>query len=93
MEVPKEIAEKATRYEKLSNEANELFEELESWANENGFEDLLVTGFGISQKPTGKSQSDGEYCDQVMYDEDSGNGNYYYPVEGSSKYMRVEYSF
>ena len=37
MTVPKEIAEKAARYEKLVNEANELFKELDEWVNENDF--------------------------------------------------------
>ena len=42
MTVPIELAKKAARYEKLMNEANTLFEELEEWANENGYEDFYV---------------------------------------------------
>ena len=49
MTVPIELAKKAARYEKLMNEANTLFEELEEWANENGYEDFYVDGFGTAQ--------------------------------------------
>ena len=48
MTVPIELAKKAARYEKLMNEANTLFEELEEWANENGYEDFYVDGFGTA---------------------------------------------
>lgn len=36
---------------------------------------------------------DGEYCDQWMRGEDSGDGIYYYPIEGSTQYFWVAYSF
>lgn len=93
MKVPKEIAEKAERYEGLKAEADQLYEELEEFAYENGFEDFWITGLGTVQKPIGQKQSDGEYCDQYMEGEDSGHGTYYYPIEGSTKYMFIEYSF
>ena len=93
MNVPKEIAIKAERYEELKKEMDKLHEELESWASENGFEDMMVYGFGVSQEPDGEEQTDGEYCDQTMNGEDSGYGSYYYPIEGSTQYMRVEYAF
>lgn len=93
MRVPKELAEKAERYEKLKAEADKLYEELEEFANENGFEDFWVNGFGISQEQSGEEQLDGEYCDQWMDGEGSGNGVYYYPIEGNTQYMWVEYSF
>ena len=35
----------------------------------------------------------GEYCDQWMRGEDSGDGIYYYPIEGSTQYFWVAYSF
>ena len=41
----------------------------------------------------GEEQSDGEWCDQIMIWEDSGDGTYYYPIEGSNMYMYVKYSF
>ena len=93
MLIPKEIAEKAERFEKIKKELDALFEELEEWANENGFEDTLICGFGRSQEPEGEEQTDGEYCDQTMRGEDSGSGIYYYPIEGSTEYMWVEYEF
>lgn len=93
MKVAKEIANKAERYETLRKEIDELHEELEKFAEEHGFEDFGIGGFGISQEPSGKEQSDGEYCDQWMRGEDSGNGIYYYPIEESTKYFWVAYSF
>lgn len=96
MIVPKELAEKADRYETLKNETEKLFEELEAWANENGFEDMMVTGFGICEDPSGEEQlDDDEYCDQTMCGEDSGSGTYYYPIEGegSTMYMWITYCF
>lgn len=93
MKVPKEIASKAERYEKLKKEIDTLYEELEEYANENGFEDLEVEGFGVSQEPDGEEQSNGEYCDQWTRGEDYGDGIYYYPIEGSTKYFWVGYSF
>lgn len=91
--VPKEIAAKAEEYEKLKNRIDMLYEELEKWANENGFEDFWVEGFGVSQEPCGDEQSNGEYCDQWMNGEDSGSGTYYYPIEGSTQYLWIKYSF
>lgn len=93
MTVPKEIAIKADRYEMLKKEADELYEELESWANENGFDGIWANDFGTAQEPVGEEQDGGEYCNQTMTEEDSGYGDYYYPIEGSSQYMRVGYSF
>ena len=40
MKVPKEIASKAEKYEELKKEINKLYEELEEFANENGFADF-----------------------------------------------------
>lgn len=93
MTVPKEIAEKAARYEKLVNEANELFKELDEWVNENGFDGIYAHSFGVSKEVHGEEQLDGEWCDQIMIGEDSGDGTYYYPIEGSNMYMYVKYSF
>lgn len=93
MRVPKEVATKAERYEQLKSEIDNLYEELEEFANENGFEDFWINGFGVSQEPEGDEQSNGEYCDQWMHGEDSGNGKYYYPIEGSTQYFWVAYSF
>ena len=48
MTVPKEIAIKANRYEMLKKEVDELYEELESWASENGFDGIWVNDFGTA---------------------------------------------
>ena len=74
MKAPKEIASKAERYKELKKEIDKLYEELEEFANENGFEDFWIDGFGVSQEPNGEEQTDGEYCDQWMRGEDSGDG-------------------
>lgn len=70
-----------------------IYEELESWASENGFDGMWVNDFGIAQEPVGEEQEDGEYCNQTMAGEDTGYGDYYYPIEGKSQYMRIGYSF
>ena len=46
MKAPKEIASKAERYKELKKEIDKLYEELEEFANENGFEDFWIDGFG-----------------------------------------------
>lgn len=80
MRVPKEIAEKAEEYEKVKKREEELYEELNDWANENGYEDFRVEGFGVAQEPEGEEQPDGD-------------GVIYYPIEDSTQYMWVAYSF
>ena len=91
MKAPKEIASKAERYEELKKDT--LYEELEEFANANGFEDFWINGFGVSQEPNGEEQFNGEYCDQWMRGEDSGDGIYYYPIEGSTQYFWIAYAF
>ena len=54
---------------------------------------MWVNDFGIAQEPVGEEQEDGEYCNQTMAGEDTGYGDYYYPIEGKSQYMRIGYSF
>ena len=62
------------------------------WADKNGFEHIWADDFGISEAPKGKKQFDGGYCDQFVPGEDYSVANYYYPIEGSSQYIRVGYS-
>ena len=50
MKAPKEIASKAERYKELKKEIDKLYEELEEFANENGFEDFWIDGFGEKNK-------------------------------------------
>ena len=49
MKVSKEIANKAERYETLSKEIDELYEELEKFANEHGFEDFWRRFWNIAR--------------------------------------------
>lgn len=93
MKVPKEIAKKTAEYEEAKQKADKLFAELEEWSKENGLEDLYIENFGIVQEPKGEEQGNGEYCNQYMRFEDSGDGTYYYPIEDSTQYMWVGYSF
>ena len=59
----------------------------------DGFDGIYAHSFGVSKEVHGEEQSDGEWCDQIMIWEDSGDGTYYYPIEGSNMYMYVKYSF
>ena len=77
MKASKEIAKKAAEYQKLKGKVDDLYEELQEWAAERDFD----------------NQSNGCYCDQVMLGEDYGSGTYYIPIEGSSEYLFVTYSF
>lgn len=52
-----------------------------------------MEGFGVAQEPEGEEQPDGEYCGLTIYGEDSGDGVIYYPIEDSTQYMWVAYSF
>ena len=45
MKVSKEIAKKAAEYEEAKKKADKLYEELEAWSNENGFEDFYINDF------------------------------------------------
>lgn len=65
MKAPKEIASKAERYKELKKEIDKLYEELEEFANENGFEDFWIDGFGVSQEPNGEEQTDGHWGGDV----------------------------
>lgn len=93
MKASKEIAKKAAEYQKLKGKVDDLYEELQEWAAERDFEDFYIHGFGVVSEPNGDNQSNGCYCDQVMLGEDYGSGTYYIPIEGSSEYLFVTYSF
>ena len=93
MKASKEIAKKAAEYQKLKGKVDDLYKEQQGWAAERDFEDFWIHGFGVVSEPDGDKQSNGCYCDQVMHGEDSGSGTYYIPIEGSSEYLFVTYSF
>lgn len=47
----------------------------------------------IAKKAAEYQKLKGKVCDQVMLGEDYGSGTYYIPIEGSSEYLFVTYSF
>lgn len=90
MKVPKTIADKVQKYQKLQQQADQLYKEIKEYF-EN---ELEADGFGtpfITDKPKGHLQNDDEYCDQYCIYEDWYQGTYYHQIEGSKKY--VGYSF
>lgn len=94
MRVPKDIADKMERYTQVRDEADKLYEELESWFSENAdIDGIYITDFGVAKEPLGCHQGDGEYCDQYMHGEDTGSGVYYHEIEGDSRYAYYGYSF
>ena len=93
MLVLKEIAEKAKEYDEVSKRANDLFEELEEYFNENAeTEDLRLDSFFVADEPVGIKQQDGGYCNQTHHREDHYTGTYYNPIEDSKKYVAYTYS-
>lgn len=91
MTIPKEIVEKMER-------VNALNAEISKWMYDNEMElegskyDFAEEYYNFTDKPKGKEQNNGEYCDQhVGYCEDDFYGNYYYPTE-SGKYFWYYYS-
>lgn len=93
MKIPKKIAEKVAKYRKLQNTADALFEEIQKFFDD--LDDGVYYGnFSIEAEPKGVAQDEGEYCDQYTdYCGDSGGGTYYYPIDGSDKYVAVDYTF
>ena len=91
MKVSKEIADKVSRYQNLQNQADELYEELKEYFEE----ELELEGFStpcIVDKPQGRQQTaDGEFCIQITLGEDWYKGKYYYPIENSKKYVCCHY--
>lgn len=88
MKIPKEIADKM-------KQANELNNEIQKWMNENIYDfdefDCSLMFWDIVSEPKGVEQLDGEYCDQRQLGEDWFVGEYYWKLEGESKYLRIHY--
>lgn len=58
------------------------------------FDGCYIGDFFVVDKPQGRKQDDGEWCDQYTgYESDTGGGTYYYAVEGSKKYIAITYDF
>ncbi len=95
MKAPKNIAEIAEKYETLKKEADRIEKEIEAcrkafieWKGDPG---VYVGHLFIADEPNGDEQNDGEYCDQWRHGEDWYTGTYYYPIEGSNKYVAYTY--
>lgn len=92
MTIDKELAEKIRKLV----EARQLYEALYEQIVErfkDDFDGCYIEDFYIADEPQGVDQGDG-YCDQYTgYSMDSGSGTYYYPIEGSTKYVAVTYTF
>lgn len=94
MIVPKEIAEKAERFENLTNELDRLRDELETWAYENGYVEITAMAYGTTWNPEGEPMEGGEYLNHtpnILFGEDHGSGKHYYPIEDSDMFMWIEY--
>lgn len=99
MTIPKEIIEKMEQVNALALEIDKwMYDNLDnlegtkhnncSWDEEFIHEDP----YQFTDKPTGKEQFNGEYCEQhVGYCEDDFYGKYYYPTE-KGNYFWFEYS-
>ena len=65
------------------------------WLNQNTEADgVNVNRLFIVDKPTGRKQDDGEYCEQHSYGccEDSFYGKYYHPIDGSTQYLGYDFN-
>lgn len=88
--VPKYIADKVRKLQKVIAEGNRLEDELSEY-----FSDLMdgtyMTGFSYVDEPRGSEQNDGEYVDQHRgYAEDDFYGTYYYPTKDGG-YICISY--
>ena len=91
MKVPKEIAEKI----KIYQAGLKAFKDVVEWLNQNTEADgVNVNRLFIVDKPTGRKQDDGEYCEQHSYGccEDSFYGKYYHPIDGSTQYLGYDFN-
>lgn len=95
MKAPKEIVECVEKYQKLKVEAERIEKEMDEcrkkfieWEGDQG---VYIGDLFIADEPCGDIQGDGEYCDQYCHGEDWYTGIYYYPIEGSNKYVAYNY--
>lgn len=90
MKVPMEIAKKIMEYESAQKKADETYEEVKKWFEENTDAEGFCLPF-IADRPTGEYQGEDEYCDQTVLGEDWYKGKYYHKIIGSKKW--AGYSF
>lgn len=93
MRIPKSVINKIRDYQKAKSQYNKLYNELESWFEENADSGVLWNDFEFADKPKGQYLGDGEWCEQyeAYYSPDCGNGTMYYEVKG--KYIAASYDF
>lgn len=91
MKVSKKIANKVEQYQKLKAKVDELYQQLNSYFEDElgveGFYDAFITDETEGTKQT----EDGEYCDQRTLGEDWYKGVYYYPIKNSDNYIGCRY--
>lgn len=95
MKISKDLVCKVERYSELEEECHSLYEEIGSTLTrlDEQNADVCIDDFYITDSPSGEPQGEGEYCDQWSgYIEDDYQGVYYYPLEGSGKYLAVKYT-
>ena len=93
MKVYKEIVKKVKRLNKIEKEMEAIRKELHEFFGDY-MDGVYFGDYSIADEPSGDAQDEGEYCNQgTGYSEDSGNGVYYYPIEGSKKYVAISYDF
>lgn len=94
MKIKPALAAKIKKCKALEKEYNSLWEEIRSTITrlDEQNADVCIEDFYISDRAAGQAQGDGEFCDQWSgYIEDDYEGVYYYPIEGSEKYVAVKY--
>lgn len=83
--IPKEIREKIEK--KL-----ELDKEIRKWIDDNLYkEGLFFDSMEIVDKPTGKKQRNGDYCNQAVGHYEYEFYGYYYWLLDNEKYLRMYY--
>lgn len=93
MTIDKELAKKIRKMVNAKNLYENLYEQITKQFRED-FDGCYIGEFYIVDEPDGEYQGEGEYCNQCTgYFEDSGSGTYYYPIEGSKKYVAITYAF
>lgn len=92
MTIDKELAKQIKKMVNAQELCENLYREIVEHFREE-FDGCYIGEIYIVDEPQGVDQGDG-YCDQYTgYSMDSGSGTYYFPIEGSTKYVAVTYTF
>lgn len=93
MKIRNEIMTKVNRLKEIQAEEEQICSELVA-EFKSSFDGCYIEDFSIVDEPSGEDDGDGQYCDQwTGYFPDSGSGTYYYPIENSTKYLAISYTF